>query len=153
MPYDYTQVAVERSQAEIRRLLSRFNVEATRFTSFPAYALLEFVRRDPDGNGVIPYRITVQPKVGKQPRNTQRELDRAEKQVWRVVYYWLKSKLEAIQFGLLEFEQEFLPHMLLADGRGREETVDKVFFERLAGRLGSPDDPFGGLRPALPSGE
>lgn len=153
MPYEQSPVDVGRTQEQIKKLLGRHNVVATRFTSFPAHALMEFVRKDPDTGRLIPYRVTVRPKAAGKQRAGSCTLDQAERQVWRVVYWWLKSKLEAIQFGLLEFEQEFLPYLLLDDGSGRRDTVDHIFFERLAGRLASSNDPFGGLRPALPSGE
>jgi len=150
--YEDTSVSIDKSQAQIRKLLNKFNVKAIRFTSYPSYALLEFMREVSDKQ-YVPYRITVEPKVRDWARNSARELDRAERQVWRVAYWWLKSKLEAIEFGLVEFEQDFLPYMLLQDSVGHEETVAKVFFERLAGRIGSPEDPFRGLRPALPPGK
>ncbi len=153
MPYDDTFVMVEKSQAQIKRLLERLNVVATRFTSYPAYALLEFVRQEASTERLLPYRITITPRVEDNPRSPQRELERAERQVWRVVYWWLKAKIEAVDFGLLEFEQEFLPHMLLTDGEGRSATVDEILFERMAERKPTSDDPFGGLRPALPGGK
>lgn len=149
--YEDTSVAAEKSKGQIEKLLKKFNVRAIRFTSYPSYALLEFVREAGDKE-FVPYRLTVKPKVRDWARNTSSELDRAERQVWRVVYWWLKSKLEAIEFGLVEFEQDFLPYILLTDSQGKTDTVDHIFFERLAGRISSPDDPFAGLRPALPEG-
>ena len=148
--YEETAVAVEKSKGQIEKLLKEFNVIATRFTSYPSYAQLEFVRKA--GSSTIPYRVVVKPKVNTLAFNTGRELDRAERQVWRVVYWWLKSKLEAISFGLVEFEQEMLPYMLL-QGQGKSQTAAEVFFERLAGAIGPPGDPFGGLHPALPPGK
>ncbi len=146
--YEETNVPVTRSKEQIEKLLKRFQVEAVRFTSYPAYATLEFVRH-PAKDHYIPYRVTVKPKVN-YTRNAAAELDRAERQVWRVVYWWLKSKLEAIEFGLVEFEQEMLPYMLLHASDGRSETAATLFFERLAGQTALPSDPFDGLRPALP---
>ncbi len=148
MPYESSPVSTDRSQAQIRKLLGAQGVVTTRFTSFPSYALLEFVKESK--GQITPFRITIKPKVDSRSRSPAKELDRAERQVWRVCYWWLKSKLEAIEFGLVEFEQEFLPYMLIADSQGRDEVVAKVFFERLAGQIGpGPGDPFGGLRPAL----
>lgn len=151
-PYEDTSVPVAKSKDQIERLLKKFNVTAIRFTTYPAYAMLEFVRQATDTE-LVPYRLTVRPKVRDWARNVQSELDRAERQVWRVVYWWLKPKLEAIEFGLVEFEQDFLPYMLIGGYEGKPETVAKVFFERLAGRVALPDDPFGGLRPQLPRGK
>jgi len=149
--YEDTSVSTDKSKAQIEKLLKKFNVKAIRFTGYPSYGILEFVREVADKQ-FVPYRLTVKPKVRDWSHNTASELDRAERQVWRVVYWWLKSKLEAIEFGLVEFEQDFLPYMMLTDGQGRTDTVDHIFFERLAGRIGSADDPFRGLQVALPEG-
>lgn len=146
--YEETRVSVPQTQAYIQNLLKKFNVKATRFTSYPSYATLEFAR-EIGKDQLVGYRINVKPKVRESSSNASRELDRAERQVWRVVYWWLKSKLEAIEFGLVEFEQDFLPYMLLRDDQGHSDTVSKLFFERLVGRISSPDDPFGGLRPQI----
>ena len=120
-----------------------------RFTSFPAYAWLEFVRGGPDE--LIPYRIAITPKH-THGKDATAAWDQAERQVWRVAYWWLKSKLEAVAFGLVEFEEDFLPYMLLANEQGQPITVAHALFDRLAGRIALHDDPFGGLRPALPEG-
>ena len=150
MPYEDSKVPIEKSQRDIKSLLARFDVQATRFTSFPAYTMLEFVRGVETGSRVT-YRITIQPKLDKVGASVTM-WDRAERQVWRVVYWWLKAKIEAIEFGLVEFEQDFLPYMLLADSDGQSRSVAELLFERLAGRLVLPDDPFGGLQLALPNG-
>ena len=148
--YEDTRVSVAQSKAQIEKLLKKFNVKAMRFTTYPAVATLEFVRTQ--GDVILPYRITVKPKLREFARNAGTELDRAERQVWRVVYWWLKAKLEAVEFGLVEFEQDFLPYLLLETEKG-VSPVAEVFFERLAGKVALPDDPFKGLRPALPQGD
>ena len=148
--YEDTKVSVNASKERIEKLLKKFDVVATRFTSFPAYGELAFVRKS--GVNLIPYRVIVKSKIKPNPYNPERELERAERQVWRVVYWWLKSKFEAIDFGLVEFEQELLPYMLVTD-KGKDRTVAEVIFERLGKAISPPDDPFGGLRPSLPSGE
>lgn len=147
--YTNTPVPVEKSHGQIRQLLAKHSVKAIRFTSFPSYALLEYVREVQKGQ-FIPYQIQIVPKFSSY-KSGAGGVDQAEKQVWRVAYWWLKSKLEAIEFGLVEFEQEFLPYMLLQDSEGRSVPAAQIFFARLANALGPPtDDPFGGLRPALP---
>ena len=145
MPYEQTPVSVGKSQEQIAKLLGKFKVKGHRFTSLPSEGTLEFVR-EVDEKQHIPYRITVRPKINPAYISTS-QWDRAERQVWRVCYCWLKAKLEAIDFGLVEFEQDFLPYMLVADGQGRQTTVDALIFERLANRLSpSKDDPFGGMK-------
>ena len=151
MPYEDSKVTVEKSQRDIKSLLARFDVQATRFTSYPAYTVLEFVRGTEAGTRTS-YRITIQPKLGEKPGLSTSAWDRAERQVWRVVYWWLKAKVEAIEFGLVEFEQDFLPYMLLQGADGRSRTMTEITFDHLAGRIAVPDDPFSGFRLALPEG-
>ena len=151
MPYDDTAVPVSKTQEAIKKLLASFQVTRTRFTSMPSGALLEFVRQV-ESDQLIPFRITISPKV-RNRNATLRDWEQAERQVWRVAFFWLKSKLEAIEFGLVEFEEEFLPYMLLSGESGQDVTAAKVFFGRIAGRLELRDDPFGGMRPQLESGD
>lgn len=149
--YEDTEVAAAKSKEKIEALLKKHDVVAIRFTSYPAFAELAFVHKKE--NALIPYRVIVTPKLKKLSRSIDEELNRAERQVWRVAYWWLKSKFEAVDFGLVEFEQELLPYMLVSDNKGKSRTVAEVLFERLGTAIASPDDPFGGLRPALPSGD
>ena len=148
MPYEGTNVTVGKTQEQIKTLLGKNKVTVVRFTSFPAFALLEFARKV-DTGALIPYQVRLIPKGSG---GTIAGLERAERQVWRVCYWWLKAKFEAINFGLVEFEQEMLPYMLIQGSDGQSEPMAKVFFEHLAGKLAAPVDPFGGMRPALPSG-
>ena len=49
----------------------------------------------------------------------QFEDERQRKQRLRALYWYLKAKVEAIQFGIIDLEQEFLPYLITASG----ETV------------------------------
>ena len=148
--YSDTTVASNKSKEQIERLLKSHNVKAIRFTSLPSFALLEFVYQ-PKVDAQIPYRVTIKPQIsGDFSRKPEKELDRAERQVWRVAYWWLKSKFEAIDFGLVEFQQEFLPYMLLGNGQGESDTVSQLFAKSLAGYVTTGNEVFSGLRPAIP---
>ena len=151
-PYETTQVPVDKSQAQIRTLLNTHKVEVIRFTSFPAYALIEFGRRATKESPLIGYQLTITPRLGNFNTDPINAADKAERQVWRVAYWWFKSKFEALDFGLVEFEQEFLPYIMLNVG-GKQSTVAQAFFENMAGRLRSPDNPFEGTRLMLPEGK
>ena len=56
MPYEKTDVSVAKSQEDITKRLRTFDVEAIRYTSFPAYAWVEFVQKV-EGDQLLPYRI------------------------------------------------------------------------------------------------
>ena len=152
--YKSTKVPVRHSQADIEAMLKKNGVEAVRFTSLPSGAILEFAKRIPNSEDFIGYRINVRPKLKPDVRDPVNELNKAERQIWRVLYWHLKAKFEAISFGLTEFEEDFLPYMLITDSEGRTASASQLFFEHMARRLpAGPDEPFGGLKPALTEGE
>lgn len=64
-------------------------------------------------------------------------------QMLRALFWYLKAKIEAIEFGLLDTEQAFLPHMLTPGGQTVFERVQEGDMEALIG----PD------MIALPAGE
>ena len=43
--------------------------------------------------------------------------DKARAQRLRALYWYLKAKIEAIQFGIVDLEQEFLPYLLVSGGQ------------------------------------
>ena len=111
-PYRGTEVPVGRTQEAIRLLLKKYDVRATRFTAAGVHIAMEFVRHKQG------YKIAAE-SLGSD--------EKSERQIWRVVFYWLKSKLEAVNFGLMEFETEFLPYALISGG----QTVDEAVRPRL----------------------
>lgn len=125
-PYRDTEVKVSNSQEAIRKLLSKHDVKATRFTFAGDLAAVEFVRHDQ------PYRITAR-GLGMD--------DKSDRQIWRVLYFWLKSKMEAIDFNLMKFETEFLPYAVISNGR-KSATVAEAVRPRLEAGTLDPDDPF-----------
>jgi hypothetical protein len=45
------------------------------------------------------------------------------RQRWRALCLSIKSKLECVESGIATFEAEFLPHLVMADGKTFGETV------------------------------
>lgn len=43
--------------------------------------------------------------------------DKQQRQNLRALYWYLKAKIEAIEFGIVDLEQEFMPYMLAPSGR------------------------------------
>lgn len=43
--------------------------------------------------------------------------DRQQRQNLRALYWYLKAKIEAIEFGIVDLEQEFMPYLLAASGQ------------------------------------
>lgn len=145
MPYEDTNVSVSNSQGQITRLLRKHSITAIRFTSFIAYDVLECTRDN------LAFRMEVHPKLKQQV--TSRQIEQAQRQAWRAMYWYMKAKLEAVEFGIHEFNTEFLPHMMLTDAQGQSNTVSSMLFAHLEGRLAQSSDPFGGLRVLPPPAE
>ena len=49
-----------------------------------------------------------------------------QRQNLRALYWYLKAKIEAIEFGIVDLEQEFMPYMLAPSGR--------TLYDELGGR-------------------
>ena len=111
--YAYTRVAPGKSKEQIEALLVRVGAVGFRWVSHVGSnevleAGLEWKGRQ------LAFRLQVSFESGDE-----------RKQKLRALYWYLKAKVEAIEFGLVDLEQEFLPALLTSSG----ETV----YEHLGG--------------------
>lgn len=134
MAYDGTEVPAARSQEGIRAILNKYGIRQVQFTDcWPDGVAVEFISVEGGPGGVekvIRVRVVGKPNadnlVVKRPRRryrrrtttttAERKSDGERRRVYRVIYYHLKSKLEAVSEGLVTFEEEFLPHIVLPSG-------------------------------------
>ena len=125
-----TTVAVERSRAEIERMLTRYG--ASKFASgwdergatimfeasnrrirfSLALPLLGDKRFDRDGRGST-----------RNPAQRIAAREQACRQKWRALALVIKAKLEAVDSGITSFETEFLAHVVLPNGGTVGECV------------------------------
>ena len=102
--YINTNVSAGQTKEQIERLLLQVGAVGFRWSSYQGRDTLEAgleleARR-------IAFRLSVEYDGDKQ-----------RKQRLRALYWYLKAKVEAIQFGIVDLEQEFLPYLLTASGR------------------------------------
>jgi len=117
--YAQTSVSPGQSRENIEKLLRRVGVEAWRWTTGPDVEGIEFALPRP-GKAAAGYRLVI------------RFENQAERgRMLRVLYWYLKSKIEAIEEGLVSMEQEFLSHMLMPGGDTVYEAVTAEGLERL----------------------
>lgn len=131
--YDETKVGAARSQESIRNILKKYGVNRVQFTEswnndHDDCIGVEFIHAESKGleiTRVIHVRIVGRPNPdhlvpssrSRDPEKAKGELSEAERRrIFRVVFYYLKSKLEAIAEGLIDFEEGFLPHIVLSNG-------------------------------------
>jgi len=121
--YAQTGVTPGRSHEQIERLLQRLGVDAFRWTTEGEREGLEFRWPRPDRPPAA-FRLIVY-------FNSERQ----RAQLLRALYWYLKAKVEAIEFGLVDIEQEFFPQMLIPGG----QTVFEAIKDDGLARLISPD--------------
>lgn len=118
--YKQTQVNWGKSQAQITKLLESQGVLDVRFTFLQSQNSLicEFnYPTELEGKKVV-VGVRILLPVPKDD-------DRARNQIHRALFYYLKTKFEALNFGLVEFIQEFMPHLIVFD-KGVSKTMYQV---------------------------
>lgn len=116
-----TKVPVDRSRAEVERTLQRYGATAFSYGYDADRAVLMFQAHDRR----VRFDMPIPPltdfayTAGRQRRSPlamEAARDQALRQRWRALALVVKAKLEAVESGLVSFEQEFLAHVLLPDG-------------------------------------
>jgi hypothetical protein len=142
-PYADTTVPPEKSREQITKLLRDYGAEAVSWTeSFTSNVTeLRFVLKTPD-NRMVQVRI-VPPSFSVDRRTWVPEKGHYETkplpnwaQSYRLLYYFLKAKLESIAFGLRDIEEEFLSDILVRGPGGEATTIGEIVRPQLeSGKL------------------
>lgn len=132
--YKTTSVNWARSQAGILKLLGQRGIYQTRFTNTENQFALEFLAKLPDQEKPIGVRITVPICVpdgrGDVHKRREQELNRLH----RILFHHIKAKFVAIDNGLTEFMEEFMPHLIIDGGR---YTLGQVLLPQYAEQVES----------------
>lgn len=119
-----TEVSVEKSRAEIERMIVRYGASQTAFMNAPGRALIMFEASErrivfelplPD----ISDKQFSRTPGGRQALTPERRMaawEQACRQRWRALALVIKAKLEAVESGITTFEDEFLAHIVMPDG-------------------------------------
>lgn len=129
-PYSNTPVSASRSQEQIDSLLQRFGATGTNWTKLFDRGRVEltFGVRGKGGRNVaikVVAPILTSKHRSWDPEGGKSEVKEAPNwaQSMRLLYYYVKAKLEAVRVGLREFEEEFLADTLVQDAEGRTMRV------------------------------
>jgi hypothetical protein len=119
-----TTVGVDRSIAEIDRIVSRYGCGGFQYGREEDLGLEGVMFRR--GNVTIKLAIPMPDKgqfrstpAGRRRRSdadVEKAWEQARRQSWRALALVIKAKLEAVEAGITTFEKEFLPDMLLPSG-------------------------------------
>lgn len=120
-----TTVTVEKSKAQIERLLMDW--KATTFASMtgPLQAVIMFEMAERKIKFVVPLP---QRQEFDGRRKPQEAMEQATRSRWRALYLALRAKLEMAATGITSFEDEFLSHIVMPNG----QTVGEMTRPRIA---------------------
>lgn len=131
---DKTEVSSERSRNEIERTLVRYGADGFSYSWAGDRASIAFTA---DNRKI---RFILSMPDPDESRWTPTGLERAEvparkaheqacRQRWRALALMVKAKLEAVNAGIVTFEEEFLAHLVLPGGQTVFEEVAPVIEE------------------------
>lgn len=119
-----TEVPVAKSKMEIEMLLGKYGASGFMSGWNQESAMIAFEMR----NRRIIFRVPLPDKTSKAivldgrgnrrtPEKINEAWEQAQRQRWRALLLVIKAKMEAVECGITEFEDEFLAHIALPDGQ------------------------------------
>ncbi len=125
-----TTVSSEKSRSEIEKTLTRYGATSFGYGWQDGQAAISFVMDGRMMRFYLPLPDPKDPAFTRTPTNRSRTARQAEeahaqavRQKWRALALIVKAKLEAVESGIVTFEEEFAMHMILPDGRRVAEHV------------------------------
>ncbi len=120
-----TSVAPEKSQFEIKTLLSRYGCQGFMFGESPQVARIEFLAHGRRVRFTLPMPQATEKRFQKMKlrgwgpdlERTRRAWEAEVRRLWRCLLIAIKAKLEVVESGMAIFEEEFLANIVLPDGR------------------------------------
>jgi hypothetical protein len=121
--YKGTKVNWAKSQTGIVKLLNSRGIFQTRFTNLADKFAVEFVANLEGVEKPVGVRILVPIHYKGEDENKRgQELNILH----RILFYHLKAKFVAIDNGLTEFMEEFMPHLIVMDKNGNSTTLGQT---------------------------
>ena len=135
-PYKNTRVSSETTKGKINEMLKKHGVKAIRWTDiserheihleFGQTVNIEGVQKDIGVEIRVPIKIPVKDSWGGTAEVSEKDVRQATNQCYRAVYWWLKSQLEAIEFGVQRFEQVFFYNIVAKLPDGSTTTIGEA---------------------------
>jgi len=129
-PYLGTKVPYERTKAEIELLLKSYGVKGIRWTSLEGQDdVLEFIAeaeihgvKKQIGIAVRPPHIPIRKRIRGRGIVSTENIN----QEYRLLYHWIKTKIESVMWGLSTIEKEFLSEVTMKLPDGRTSSVGEI---------------------------
>lgn len=117
-----TEVTVASSRIELERILERYGATQFGYLAAPDHAAVAFELRHRQVRFTVPLPDRDDREFTHHSRGARTETaaraawERACRQRWRALTLVVKAKLEAVESGISEFDQEFLAQIVLPGG-------------------------------------
>lgn len=128
-----TKVSSERSKNEIERTLIRYGATEFMYGTKPDWAVIAFKMVGRQIRFMLPLPNRKDAEFTEYERGQTIYLrtdeaaaklyEQAIRQKWRALALVIKAKLEAVESGITEFEDEFLAHIVLPNGQTMGEIA------------------------------
>ena len=128
-PYYGTKVDVEKSKTQIRDLLMKYGVSQQRWTEDLEnnQVMFEFFIKGNDRTYLV--RLMPKPFI-EEHRLCNSKKGKSETmgvpnwaRAYRMLYAYVKAKVEAIAYGMHTIEEEFMPDIIVKNSQGQEITL------------------------------
>ena len=121
--YKKTSVNWSKSQTAITKLLNQRGTYENQFTNLKDRFVLQFRVIENEIKKPLAVRIVVPIQHDSEDyKMREKELNTLH----RVLFYHLKAKFTAIDSGLTELMEEFMPHLVITDKSGKTGTLGQA---------------------------
>lgn len=117
-----TTVSSHQSRQEIERILERYGADQFMYGWQDNNAVVAFRAHDRRIRFILPLpdkadrKFLYHSRGLRTPEAALKEWEQATRQRWRALALVIKAKLEAVESGISEFEDEFLANIMLPNG-------------------------------------
>jgi len=129
-----TEVPADRSKSEIEKILARYGAEGFAYMTDAKRAAVAFQANNRNVRFILPLpdfsEVTKTPK-GRARREQVADQAYAQevRRRWRALALSIKAKLETVESGIAEFETEFMPYVVMPNGKTVAESVAPMIDE------------------------
>lgn len=112
-----TSVPVDRSQGEIKKILTKYGATAFGFAEAADRAMVQFEMKGRRIKFILPMPVHGKQKNKKGWTMGQDQVAQLCRSRWRALVIAIKAKLECVESGITTLEQEFMAHIVLPSGQ------------------------------------
>lgn len=134
-----TSVSPESSQSEISGLLRRYGADGFAYGWEGARAMVSFRAHERQVRFVLTLPtdtasfVLTPKKQRRTPAQAQAALEQEIRRLWRSLALAIKAKLEVVESGIATFEEEFMSHIVLPNGKTVGDLVKPEIENAYAG--------------------